>query len=126
MTEHWRIPVDRVILLASIGVGLAITVGSLMPGPPVPDVENGDKLMHLGGYAALAACWSLALTGRRGYVLLGSMLFGVLIECLQGLTPYRSFDMMDMLANGCGALLGTALMQLAAPFLDRRTRSHAS
>ena len=36
-------------------LGLALAVGSLMPGPPMPEVAQGDKLMHLLGYGVLAA-----------------------------------------------------------------------
>ncbi|MGQ5525122.1 VanZ family protein [Chitinimonas sp. PSY-7] len=84
----------------------AIFIGSLMPNPPLPDAPNSDKLAHLLGYSVLSTWWSLNLPRRPWIVFLVGSAFGVLIECLQALTPYRSFDPLDMLANSTGCLLG--------------------
>ncbi|HEY9102494.1 VanZ family protein [Chitinimonas sp.] len=87
---------------------LVIAYGSLMHNPPSLDVPEGDKWQHLAGYAVLAGWWVLTLPHHRLAVWLGAAGYGVLMECLQGLTDYRSFDVLDMLANGTGALLGLA------------------
>jgi len=43
----------------------------------------------------------------------------VLIECLQAMTPYRSFDPLDMLANALGALLGVGIVLAVRRLLPR-------
>lgn len=91
---------------------LAIWIGSLIPlsGPVTP---GGDKLQHFAGYGGLAllAMWNCP---RPLPVWLACTAMGVAIEFAQALTPYRSFDVVDMLANGAGALLGVGLALLAA------------
>lgn len=99
---------------------LAIAYGSLMHNPPSLDVPEGDKWQHLAGYAGLAGWWALTLPRRRLAVWLGAAAYGVLMECLQGLTDYRSFDVLDMLANGTGALLGLVGASLVLVWYRRR------
>lgn len=95
----------------------AILVGSLMPNPPIPEAPNSDKIAHLLGYALLSAWWSLNLPKRPWLVFLTGSALGVIIECLQALTPYRSFDPLDMLANSAGCLIGLLLAWLLRPCL---------
>ena len=96
-----------------MGIVLVIAYGSLMPNPPSLDVDNGDKWQHLAGYALLAGWWTMVLPKQRWAVLLVAAAYGVLIECLQGLTSYRSFDVLDMAANALGASLGVGLSLIA-------------
>ncbi|MCU0773650.1 MAG: MATE family efflux transporter [Ideonella sp.] len=106
-------------LAAAIGITVAALVGSLAPSVPMPQVAFGDKLVHAAGYAALAIGWQLALRGRPWATWLGVAAFGVGIECLQGLLPWRSFQWLDMVANGTGAALGLAVL---APLARRAAR----
>jgi glycopeptide antibiotics resistance protein len=62
--------------------------------------------VHASAYASLAIAWRLALTVRTRWVFVGVFLIGALIECLQGLTPWRQFEWADMLANGSGVATG--------------------
>ncbi len=80
---------------------------SLMPQPPQLDISSGDKLGHLAGYALLMV-WFTQLYARPAHWRLGVALFalGVFIECVQGLTAHRSFEWLDMAADGGGVLLG--------------------
>ena len=109
----------------AIGLILIATVAvlSLMPlGAPLP-VENGDKLEHLLVYASLAVWWQLPLGSprRRLIVGLGLIAFGASLELLQGLTPYRTPDPWDALANSLGVLLGSLLaMSPAGRFAGSR------
>ncbi|MCX9155738.1 VanZ family protein [Niveibacterium sp. 24ML] len=98
-----------------IGWALVALVGvfSLMPKPPEVPGDPGNWSGHLMAYGALGAWFArLLLQGRerlRAALLLIGM--GVLMEVLQGLSGYRTFDLLDMFANTCGVLLG----MLAAP-----------
>ncbi|MDK2125696.1 VanZ family protein [Parachitinimonas caeni] len=94
--------------LIGVCIALAILAGSLLP-LSMPPAANSDKLLHLAGYGLLSGWWCLCLPHHRLRVALVATFYGVLIECLQALTPFRSFDVLDMLANGCGALLGMGM-----------------
>jgi VanZ family protein len=110
---------------AAVTITLAAFVLSLLPRVPMPEFQSGDKLVHASAYAALALCWRLALPSRvrSSWVLLGVFMLGAVIECLQGLTPWRQFEWADMLANGSGAALGLCLWWAAVHLLRRRTVS---
>ena len=85
----------------------AIWIGSLIP-MSAPSIENGDKFQHLIGYSVLALLAQL-IWKQPAKVWLFASLMGVAIEFAQALTPYRSFDTHDMLANSLGAVLGVLL-----------------
>ena len=84
---------------------LLVVVFSLMPNPPDSGVDQGDKIGHLLAYLGLMAWWG-QLQQRRNMLLILFLLMGAALEGLQGLTPARETSLMDMVANGAGALLG--------------------
>jgi VanZ family protein len=88
-----------------LGVALTLVVSLT---PPALDTSGGhaDKLVHLLGYAVLTFWWAQLVVERRWRLALAVIAFGILVEGLQGLTPHRQPDVLDVLANGCGALLG--------------------
>ncbi|MHB1214234.1 MAG: VanZ family protein [Thiobacillus sp.] len=88
-------------------LGIVVTlVVSLTP--PLLDENGGhtDKIVHLCGYAVLTFWWAQLVTERRWRLAAAVVLFGVMIELLQGLTPARQPDVLDALANSGGVLLG--------------------
>lgn len=88
----------------------AVWVLSMIP-LSVPDVPSGDKVGHFVSYGLLA--WLAGnLEPNRLRVWLGASLMGVVVECVQYLLPWRSFELLDMLANSTGALLGIFLLIL--------------
>lgn len=97
---------------------VTVTVLSLTPQPPQMHVTWGDKLQHMIAYAALMAWFIQVYSRDRRPRLAGWLLtLGIAIEFLQWLTPYRSFDVLDMVADalgiGLGWALGTALARAA-------------
>ena len=85
---------------------------SLRPVPAVaPAIPHLDKLIHAGGYAALAAFAACLHTGQaRLRALAGVWLLGATIELAQGLLPTgRLMEAADLLANSVGIMLGSAL-----------------
>ena len=81
----------------------------LVPLPSVPmPVSHLDKLEHALGYAVLSAYAAMLFATGRGIVLalLGLGLYGGMIELLQALVPWRSFDPLDAVCNALGAALG--------------------
>jgi VanZ family protein len=103
--QTWRV-------LGWLGIALTLVV-SLMP--PALDSSGGhaDKIVHLAGYAVLTFWWAQLVTRQRWKLAIAVVLFGMVIELLQGLTPDRMPDPLDALANSGGVLLGW----LAAHFL---------
>ena len=85
---------------------LVVMVASLLPAP---DIGVGDKPSHLLVYFVLSGWFSLIAVDRTIHVcsLVGLVLFGILIEGLQGLTGYRYAEWGDVLANSLGCLLGS-------------------
>lgn len=89
----------------------------------------GDKLVHFLAYALLSLLvirgWhreKMPPIDLHAFVWLLCMVFGIMIEIQQGLTPYRSFEGLDILADGAGALMGQALWQTMMWRWGRRTR----
>jgi VanZ family protein len=100
----WRV-------VAAAGLVLLAAL-SLTPDPiALSDAPHVDKLQHLAAYAVLT--WWLAqledaqLTRRRAAATL--MLLGVLLELAQLGIATRELSFGDILANGAGVAIGTAV-----------------
>lgn len=99
--EHWLF----------IGAGLAMLAGCLMPNSWLPRRLPNDKLMHFAGFAFLTVLALRLAHGQRqqAYSMLGLLVAGLLVECLQMLVPERSFCWRDVAANAGGiAIVGAA------------------
>lgn len=98
----------KVWLALGIAWLLAVWVLSLIPVPPLAQEVN-DKIEHATTYALLMLWW-----GQLGFppmrVVLALIAMGIGIEFAQGLTPYRSFDVHDMLANTLGVSVASLLL----------------
>ncbi len=70
-----------------------------------------DKVFHCSYYLffALWFMWTKTKVQKTFIVL---FLFGVSIELLQNLTPHRSFELMDIVANTTGIMIGLAIFKL--------------
>jgi VanZ family protein len=81
--------------------------------------QNTDKLVHLAMYAGFAFLLSLWLSTRTtvtrrssGFVLGAAILYAVLDELLQILTPTRTAQVWDFVMDVLGALLGLGMFWL--------------
>lgn len=94
-----------------------------MPQPPKLDLEQGDKLGHFAAYGLLMFVFCLIYSQRatRLAYATGFIAMGVALEFLQGMTDYRTFDLLDMLANATG-VLGVLAGMLVLRSLATRTR----
>ena len=79
-----------------------------MPKPPTIDVDQGDKLGHFAAYGLLlfVFCQIYDQSRTRLVYAAGFIAMGVALEYLQRMTGYRTFDVLDMLANAVGVALG--------------------
>ena len=95
---------------------LSASVALLSPGSEAPlPFAHADKLVHAAMFLLLAffadAGWPhLGFVPRKYLALLG---YGVAVEVLQHYIPLRSFDVLDIIADGAGLLLyGLLLLPL--------------
>lgn len=94
-----------------------ILIACLLPGNEVPDVKIPmiDKWVHFiifGGFTFLWLCVKRYRNLRFGIImLLLAVAFGYAVELLQGsgITPGRSYDLMDVVADGIGGAIGVLI-----------------
>ena len=109
-TLHYR----KIWLLLGIIYILLILLGSLAKIPESEIQFSGaDKIIHFSMYFILVGWFSQLYekNSSRLIILLLAMLLGLLIEILQGLTAYRSFDYLDEVANSIGAICAFLLLK---------------
>lgn len=102
---------NALFLAGLLGWLLLISVLCLLPlQASAPDLPGWDKLVH-GMVFAVGAGW-LRLHHRQPVWLFLLVAYGLLIELLQGLTPWRSPEALDALADAVGAGLGWMLVAM--------------
>ena len=87
-----------------------VCFGSLLPARDVELLFN-DKLVHFATYFVLTV-WFSGLYARLGYYILITAIviaFGAVLDVMQTATATRDFDLLDILANAAGALVGFAM-----------------
>ena len=85
---------------------------SLMPARAVQVVFGtlNDKIEHAVAYAGLMAWFGgMFQRARQLWIGLALVALGGILELLQGLTPSRTPDVTDLLADSVGVLIGLAL-----------------
>jgi VanZ family protein len=75
---------------------------------PKPHVSQSDKLEHFAAYGLLMFlfCQLYRRTATRLVYAAAFIAMGVALEFLQRMTGWRTFEVLDMLANGTGVFLG--------------------
>lgn len=107
---------------------LLIFIGCLTPARQIPhvDVPMADKWTHFvlfGGFTFLWLCARPLLSGRWLVSLFFiALALGALIEGLQGTLTFlgRSMELMDVVADALGGLLGIVLFAVASYSFGRR------
>lgn len=75
--------------------------------PSTPSLPHIDKLFHLAAYFFLSGyLFSILSSGHFWKQVISLLVMGYSIELLQALTETRSYELLDMLANAAGILLG--------------------
>lgn len=104
-----------------LGTSAAVLAGCLVPNRWLPRLPN-DKFLHFASFVVLSV---LALSvagsdGERWLWLLGLLIGGCAIECLQILVPGRSFCWRDIAANAGGI----AVVAIGAQLVDSYGRAN--
>jgi hypothetical protein len=91
----------------------AVCVGCLVPNRWLPPLPN-DKFLHFASFAVLAMLALRIAEGRLEALgwLLGLLVAGWMIECLQALVPDRRFCWRDIAANAAGIAFAAVAAQL--------------
>ncbi|MBO6826971.1 MAG: VanZ family protein [Sneathiella sp.] len=102
---------------------LCVAVGSLLPLNKVPSdaFMLGDKFLHLGAYLVIGVFALLAASNSTlAFWLLGiSFTASLMIEILQPLSG-RSFELLDIAANGIGVIIAIPIWwYVIFPLLSR-------
>lgn len=87
---------------------VVLVLALLPPGTPMP-TTGWDKSNHMLAFATLALLAQRAWPGRGWPIVICLVGYGVMIEWLQSLTPYRDADAIDVVADSIGVLLGLAV-----------------
>lgn len=100
-------------LSSSIALTLTLLWLSLLPVTELPDLEVSDKFLHFTAYFLLTT-WFVGFILKRYYLFLGIALlvFSYGIEVAQGLSKYRQFEWLDLVANGGGIVLALLMGML--------------
>lgn len=95
--------------------------GSSMPGSKVSKLnpllfEGSDKILHFGVYLMMVLLWSVALKNRGKRIggarlsFYMSVALGIILEICQSVFfESRSFEIMDIIANIMGSIVGLVL-----------------
>ena len=83
---------------------------------------GGDKLWHVLAFGFLGLTSALACPNRRrlAIIVAGLVVFGLGIEFVQFITPGRSADLIDVIANLVGLSAGLTLAVIARLLKIRR------
>ncbi len=97
---------NKFFILAVLWTVFVLTA-SLMPvHPPGKLPEQSDKLVHVFFFALLYFFWNRTRLFHAISLLVYLVLFGIIIEILQGILPFgRHFDWLDVLADFFGIIL---------------------
>lgn len=104
---------DRALYIAVL-ITLIIAVLSLVKFDSKQSISipSSDKVLHGVAYCFLMLSWLYAFSKKDKfqqnvkYLFLGCIIYGIVIEALQGvITSYRTASMLDILANTGGTIV---------------------
>lgn len=118
------LPVPRrwarlLLVMALLATSWATTTAASIPGAQ----DLSDKLLHALAFGALMTLGHAAFPGVRGVLLMLPLLslYGFAIELVQARLPYRSFELLDWVADMAG-LLGYLILAWGSASIRRALR----
>jgi VanZ family protein len=111
---NWIKNNQKVVFFSFITVIVGITVLSLMPPISKINLSEKDKIGHFVAYTVLTLNGLIIqkYQSKKFWMLFAFILYGGLMEFLQGFVPGREVSAWDLVANTNGVLIGFALIQL--------------
>lgn len=95
------------------------TWAGLSANPGKTLTSANDLVLHFTGYVIAGIAIGLHRPGLAfGWQFVCLFGYSFAIECLQHLLPYRTFDLLDLLANGTGVLTGLVLYRWPVKAID--------
>ncbi|MCA9810801.1 MAG: VanZ family protein [Candidatus Dadabacteria bacterium] len=96
-----------------------VIAASLIPEAGTSIVVYQDKIAHLTAYFVMGVlAWTAVTTMKRKlYLLLSSVLIGVVLEFVQEFVPGRSMDIADAAANTAGVVLAYLVCRFCAEYV---------
>lgn len=111
----------KLTIVAAIFYTILLFGLTSFPSQNLPANNINDKTAHFGAFALFAIIWLLVKIDYLRVIIAG-VAFGIFIEFWQGILPesfHRSFEVLDMIADGIGTLIG-CLFFYFAKFLKNR------
>ena len=108
-----RLPLS-LLRIAFITALIVIMALSLMPNAYDPILSVWDKAKHFAAFFLLTALFHEAWPNRPTFLkkCLLLVLYGLLVESLQTMTPDRHFSLLDLLANATGIAAFACVMRM--------------
>ncbi len=114
--QQIKVKIVRVFAWCSF---VLLTGLSLMPMPELVGKNINDLFLHFIAYGGVMWSFTQGYPETRILKLMsGLIVWGILLEMMQGLTSYRLFEWMDMVANSTGVVLGWVLSRCHKPVLE--------
>ena len=113
----------KIILIVSLVIfTITITVLSLLPAKSSLNLGEKDKLSHFLAYFVLTIHVFLLkkISWRSSWIVLILIIYGLLLEFLQGFVPGRVSSLLDGLANTGGVLLGVCAAIIQQKTYEKR------
>lgn len=124
--------IRRHIATIVIYAGVLVLSAARFGNTPHPTFTGWDKVVHLCMYAALAAImtgeyvwhhrWDAVPARRYIPIIVTASAYGLAIEGVQWLLPYRSAEWLDAAANATGAILGVVAVAWGYGAMVKRKR----
>lgn len=127
---------SRLYFLPAVLWIILVVILSLLPKSSIPQYRwwhfpNADKVIHVGVYSVMAGAILFGFYGIRKLrakqymeTILFCLLLGLLMECIQQTRLIgRHFEILDIIANIIGALLGSVLFLKIHKYLTHGSRN---
>ena len=110
-------PLNYILLWKLANLVILILLAGLLLLPPewlfsnyIKDLPEllSDKVIHIGVFT-LWTCWLSGQFISFLKIFFYTSIFGFLIEVIQYFLPYRSWELLDLLANEIGILIGVII-----------------
>ena len=127
MLKHIKVLLEDNAILIAVFFTISITIGSLVKSDviAVEIVSISDKTIHFIAYFFLMLSWLYVFFKKKSfsknvkYIFIGCIVFGIIIEILQGVTTtYRTLSFLDVAANTLGVLFASTVFH----FFEKKIR----